>query len=186
MLQNHSWMYSTLGKLCRFIIKLLGWKLDAIAPKHQKYVLIGAPHEKTRDFFMFILFMCALQLPARWMAKHTIFIWPVRGLLLWLGGIPIDRRSPHNKVKQVADMIQDIDRIALVITPEGTRSKVKRWKTGFYYIAQEAKIPIVMGYLDYPHKKAGLIGDYIPTGEVNSDITEMQQMYEAVLNRKVI
>ena len=95
----------------------------------------------------------------------------------WMGGIPIDRSSANNVVQQTIDAFNSNDRLVVTIPPEGTRSKVDKWKTGFYYIAVGAKVPIAMGFLDYQHKVGGFKQTFYPTGDAEKDIAEMRKVY---------
>ena len=112
------------------------------------------------------------------MGKQSIFRWPFGGLMKWLGGIPVNREQSTNLVSASAQAIQDASgNLQLVVPPEGTRSKTRYWKTGFYYIALGAKVPIVMAYMDYAHKRSGLGPIFEPTGDVEQDMTAIKAFY---------
>ncbi len=156
---------------------LLGWKLEGRPPEENKYIIIGAPHTSNWDFVFFLLLIFALGLPCRWMAKNTMFIHPFCNLLFRLGGIPIDRSRRNNVVAQTADTFRQADELMLAIAPSGTRSKVKKWKTGFYHMAHQAGIPILLGFIDYQKKIVGLGPLFHPTGQQETDIPRIQSYY---------
>jgi 1-acyl-sn-glycerol-3-phosphate acyltransferase len=120
----------------------------------------------------------ALRLNIYWMGKQQIFRPPFRGLMMWLGGIPVNRESANNLVAASAQAIRDADGpLQLVVPPEGTRSKVRYWKTGFYYIATGAQVPIVLAFMDYEKKRAGIGGEFTPTGDIEADMAAIQAFY---------
>jgi 1-acyl-sn-glycerol-3-phosphate acyltransferase len=118
-------------------------------PDCGKLVIIAAPHTSNWDFVFGMTGAFALGLELHWMGKHTLFKPPLGGVMRWLGGLAIDRRAAHGVVEQVADEFARRGQLLLVVTPEGTRSKVERWKTGFWHIARAAGVPILLGGLDY-------------------------------------
>ena len=113
-----------------------------------------------------------------WLAKHTLFRPPLGGLLRTLGGLPVDRRSPGGVVRQVTTMLAEREQLIIGITPEGTRSRVERWKTGFYRIALSADVPIVPAYFDYARRVIGFGPPFHPTGNLESDLARLQRFYE--------
>jgi 1-acyl-sn-glycerol-3-phosphate acyltransferase len=112
------------------------------------------------------------------MGKASIFRWPFGPLMRWLGGIPVDRSQSNNLVASSAQAIRDAaEPLQLIVPPEGTRSKTRHWKTGFYYIAHSAQVPIVMAYMDYSNKRSGLGPLFEPTGDVEADMTKIKAFY---------
>ena len=112
------------------------------------------------------------------MGKASIFKFPFGGLMRWLGGIPVDRSKSNNLVAASAEALQQADGpVQLIVPPEGTRSKTRYWKTGFYYIAQTAGVPIVMAYMDYATKRSGLGPLFQPTGDVEADMAAIKAFY---------
>ncbi|MEX2129862.1 MAG: lysophospholipid acyltransferase family protein [Pseudohongiellaceae bacterium] len=159
------------------MLALTGWKAVDRQLGTRRFVLIGAPHTSNWDFPLMLAVVLRLRLKVYWMGKHTLFAFPFGSLMKWLGGIPIDRSRAHNVVQQtVAQYQQHLDLIVLV-PPEGTRSKVERWKTGFYHIACQAKVPILMGYVDAGNKEAGLADFFFPTGDLAADMEEIRKFY---------
>lgn len=143
--------------LARTYLKLVGWTVDCELPEGiEKFVIIAAPHTSNWDFPITLAVAALIDIKFYYVGKHTMFRPPFGGLMRRLGGIPVDRRQKRNFVDQIADAFAQTDRMALAIAPEGTRSKRTHWKSGFYYIARNADVPIVMGYLDYKEKRGGL------------------------------
>ena len=163
------------------MIRLSGWRVRGELPSERKYVLIGAPHTSNWDFVLMMLFMFAMRMEVHWMGKHTLFPWPLAGLVKWLGGIPIDRRQANNTVDQVIGHFRKHPELVVLIPPEGTRRKVERWKTGFYHIAAGAGIPIVLGFIDASRKEMGLLGVFHPSGDIERDMPLIQAHYKSVV-----
>ncbi len=138
------------------IIKVLGWKTSGSLPDIPRYVLIVAPHTSNWDLLYGAITAFALKLDVYFMAKHQLFRWPFGPLMRWLGGLRIDRRVSGDTVRHAVDMFNMYDKLVIAVPPEGTRSKVASWKTGFYYLAIEARVPILMGYIDYGKKTGGV------------------------------
>jgi 1-acyl-sn-glycerol-3-phosphate acyltransferase len=113
------------------------------------------------------------------MGKASIFRWPFGGLMRWLGGIAVERSQSNNLVATSAQAIVDArEPLQLIVPPEGTRSKTRHWKTGFYYIAHGAQVPIVMAYMDYANKRSGLGPLFEPTGDIEADMTRIKAFYQ--------
>ena len=163
--------------LAIFILKVMGWTAVGKEIANPKLVLIGAPHTSNWDFPLMLLVVLKLRLKVFWMGKKELFRFPFGWLMRWLGGIPIDRSKPHNVVDQITEEYVRQPELVVLIPPEGTRSKVERWKTGFYHIARNANIPILMGYVDAPKKEAGLADFFSPTGDLEKDMQEIRKFY---------
>ncbi len=163
--------------LARLILTLTGWSTRGEPLAHQRCVLIGAPHTSNWDFPLMLLVVLKLQLRVFWMGKHTLFPLPFGWLMKWLGGIPINRSASHNVVNETVRQYAKNDQLIVLIPPEGTRSKVTRWKTGFYHIANNAEVPILLGYIDASKKEAGFADFYTPTGDLEKDMAEIQAFY---------
>ena len=160
-------------------LKLTGWKIEgSLPPDGQKSVLIAAPHTSNWDLPYTLMVAFVLRLNIYWMGKEQIFRPPFRGLMMWLGGIPVKRESANNLVAASVLAIQAADGpLQLVVPPEGTRSKVRYWKTGFYYIATGAGVPIVLAYMDYERKLSGLGPVFHPSGDLEADMVRIQAFY---------
>jgi 1-acyl-sn-glycerol-3-phosphate acyltransferase len=160
-------------------LKLTGWTIEgSLPPDGQKSVLIAAPHTSNWDLPYTLMVAFVLRLNIYWMGKEQIFKPPFRGLLMWLGGIPVNRESANNLVAASVLAIQAADGpLQLVVPPEGTRSKVRYWKSGFYYIATGAGVPIVLAYMDYERKISGLGPVFHPSGDLEADMVRIQAFY---------
>jgi 1-acyl-sn-glycerol-3-phosphate acyltransferase len=170
---------TALRALSLAVLKLAGWKVEGSLPAEQsKCVLIAAPHTSNWDLPYTLMVAFALQLNIYWMGKSQIFRWPFGGLMRWLGGISVDRAQASNLVAASAAALSAADGpVQLVVPPEGTRSKTRYWKTGFYWIAHTAQVPIVMAYMDYPRKLSGLGPVFMPTGDVDADMAAIKAYY---------
>lgn len=156
--------------LGRSALKLLGWRIEGKMPALDKFVVIGAHHTSNWDFVIFIALTFVLRLNARWFGKHSIFIWPFAGLLRRMGGIPIQRHLSLNVVDQAIQRFNEHREFVLVLSPEGTRKKVERWRMGFYHIALGAGVPIVPGALDYRNRRVVIGPPFYPTGDMAADL----------------
>ena len=160
-------------------MKLAGWKVEGSLPLNgQKSVLIAAPHTSNWDLPHTLMTAFILGLNVYWMGKAEIFKPPFRGLMMWLGGIPVERDKANKLVAASIDAINAADGpLQLIVPPEGTRSNTRFWKTGFYYIAVGAQVPIVMAYMDYDQKRSGLGPVFVPTGDIEVDIAKIKAFY---------
>lgn len=171
--------------LCHASLKLRGWELRGQPPVEPKYVLIAVPHTSNWDFPLALAIAFVYGFDMHWMGKASLFkSW--RGpIMRWMGGIPIDRSSANNVVAQTIEAFKQSDRLVVAVPPEGTRSKVDKWKTGFYYIAQGAEIPIALAFLDYKQKVGGFLSTFYPTGDVTKDIAIIRESYAGISGKYV-
>ncbi|MBL8370811.1 MAG: lysophospholipid acyltransferase family protein [Burkholderiaceae bacterium] len=165
--------------LSLFILRLKGWKIEGeLPPGADKAVLIAAPHTSNWDLPYTLMTGFALRLNLYWMGKESIFRVPFGAFMRWLGGIAVDRSKSNNLVAASVEAIRAAaGPLQLVVPPEGTRSKTRYWKTGFYHIALGAGVPIVMAYMDYAEKRAGLGPVFHPTGDVERDMESIKAFY---------
>lgn len=162
-----------------WILKVIGWRCVGAIPKDiNKCILIVAPHTSNWDFAYFILSVFELRLNLRVLIKHTLFVGPLGWFLRYCGGIPVDRRAASARVRSLSDRLADSESFVLLITPEGTRSPNKNWKSGFYHMAQEAGVPIVIAYLDAAIKEIGIDHVMNPTGDKDGDIKKIKAFYD--------
>ncbi len=166
-------------KFNAFILKVLGYKIDCVnlPPELNKCVLLFAPHTSYYDFLIGTMAISAMGFKASLLIKKEAFFWPLSLLLRKCGGIPIDRKHVRKFPIYAANYIKEQDKIAFLISPEGTRSLNPNWKKGFYFIAQEAGVPIVPGYLDFRTKRGGVLPAYYPTGDYEKDLAELEKNY---------
>ena len=126
----------------------------------------------------------ALKVKPYWMGKEQIFKPPFKRLMMWMGGIPVDRSKSNNMVEYTAELMRDSNELIIIVPPEGTRSKVTYWKTGFYHIAHLANVPIVLGYLDYQKKTGGIGATVYTTGNIDKDMLSIKAFYQTVTGKK--
>lgn len=161
----------------RTYLAATGWHEEGPRPEPLQFVLIAAPHTSNWDLVYMIAMAYVFDIHIHWLGKHTLFEGPLGPLLRFLGGIPVDRRSPQNLVQQVAARFKDADELILAVPPEGTRKHVDYWKSGFYYIALEAGVPIVPTVLDYKKRMGRFAEPFRPTGDIETDIAHLAEVY---------
>lgn len=156
--------------LYRFFFKLAGWKIEGAMPPDKKFLIIVAPHTSNWDFMIGLCARSILKFDAKYLGKKELFRFPFGALFRWLGGVPVDRSRNVNMVDAVAELFNRHEKLIVAIAPEGTRKYVPQWKTGFYFIALKAKIPIVMSAFDYPKKTIFISSPFHPTGDLAADM----------------
>ena len=163
--------------LGRTVLKLMGWRIEGELPKLDKFVAIGAHHTSNWDFVIFIAVKFVLRLNARWFGKHSIFRWPFGRLMRAWGGVAIRRDQTFNTVDQAIAAFEQHREFILVLSPEGTRKKVERWRMGFYHIAKGAGVPIVLGALDYQNRRVVIGPSVYPTEDEQADLKAIFAFY---------
>lgn len=167
-----------MGRISRFILKLIGWQLEEQLPQANRYVLIGYPHTSNWDFILGMLAKWAMGMPLNWVAKHSMFWGPFKYLFVAMGGVPLNRGKSSGFIQKNIELFEQRQSFVLGIMPEGTRSKTQRLRTGFYHIAHGANVPIALAYLDYKNKKLG-VGKMIQTsGDINVDFEVIKEFYK--------
>jgi 1-acyl-sn-glycerol-3-phosphate acyltransferase len=169
--------------LARRTLALFGWRVEGDLPELPKFVVIVAPHTSSWDFPICVRAMFATGLRLSWLGKHTLFRFPVAGLLQWLGGEPIDRGATHGTVEQAIANFRARAQWVLGIAPEGSRRRVPQWKTGFHRIAVGAGVPIVPVWLDYPAKVLGLGAPTWPTPDLAADLEGFATVFRREMAR---
>ena len=162
------------------IYRTHGWHAHGDVPSPRKFVLIAAPHTSNWDFLYFIGLTDEIGIMPHFMAKKSLFRWPWKNFLLDMGGVPVDRSSNRNYVQAMIDEFNRRKEFMLTIAPEGTRGTVRAWKTGFYHIAMGAKVPMVVGMMDYATKTGGLGPAIWPTGDYVADMKMVAEVYAKV------
>ena len=165
------------------LLKILGWTTYGKLPQKEKFVLIFAPHTSNWDLFYGILLIFALKLDAIYVAKKELFRGPFSLLMKWSGGIPVDRSSHSHFVEHMASQFENNKKFVLVLAPEGTRHKKDCWKSGFYYIALKAHVPILLAFIDYERKTGGVGSLIYPTGDMEKDMEVIRNFYLTVKGR---
>jgi 1-acyl-sn-glycerol-3-phosphate acyltransferase len=161
----------------------MGWEFVDEFPNLPKMVLIVAPHSSNWDFVVGVAVMFALGFEAHFVGKRELFRGPLGVMMRWLGGIPVDRRSPQGLVGELQETLSRHDRMILAITPEGTRKPVTEWKSGFYHIALAAGLPIAPAYFDNTARRVGFFPVMLPTGDAERDIAALRARYAGLLRR---
>ena len=160
------------------ILHMFGWEVEITAPRRQKCVICVAPHTSNLDFILGLAAYRSLGRKANFLMKKFWFFFPLKYLLFSLGGIPVDRSDKGgNLTGRIIAMFESSDYLNLAVTPEGTRSPRRRWKTGFLYIAYGAKVPVQLGIIDYKNKKVIISEEFMPTGDIEKDLHFVKSYY---------
>ncbi|ENV81939.1 hypothetical protein F941_02383 [Acinetobacter bouvetii DSM 14964 = CIP 107468] len=171
-------------RIFRQIFLAQGWSFEGEFPNLPKAVAIISPHTSNIDAWHGFTALLGLGIQITIFGKHTLFNTPLKPLLEWIGVIPVNRASQQGLTKQIAEIIHAKDRIWVGMAPEGTRKKADKIKSGFYYIAYEARIPIVMFSFDYENKTIHCLGVFEPTGHFEQDLEQILQRYEGKFSPK--
>ena len=173
--------------ILKWILRVMGWKVDLnLPPEARRSVLVAAPHTSNWDAFFMLAAGIVLRLKVRFAIKKGWLRFPMNLLFKPLGAIGIDRgpkvreKGRSSVVETMAGLFQQQEDLVVAVAPEGSRRFQLGWKTGFYYTALKAKVPVSLGYLDYRTKTAGVMGIYHLTGDLNADIFEIQKAYAHV------
>lgn len=166
------------------MLRAWGWRFDGDLPNVSKAVAIVVPHTSNWDFVVGLLGLFAVGVRVSWLGKHTIFKPPWGGLMRWLGGIPIDRRSSAGAVEQIVGLLDSSDALLIGLSPEGTRKRVDRWRTGFYHIAHGAGCPIVPIAFDYRSRTIRFGEPLVPSGDMGADVAVLQNFFAGVVGKK--
>ena len=179
--RRNRWLLQRAGRLG---MRLMRWRVEGEFPDLRKFIIIIAPHTSNWDFIAALFCDLALDLEAGFLAKHSIFVGPFGRWLKSLGGIPVVRSASHNIVSQVAAEFARRDRMVLAIAPEGTRRKVQSWKSGYWYIARAAGVPILPVGLDFG-RRAAVIGPLREaTDSLENDEAAFRAFFATIVPRK--
>ncbi|MCF7560662.1 1-acyl-sn-glycerol-3-phosphate acyltransferase [Sabulilitoribacter multivorans] len=171
--------------LAKFIyLKLLGWKVvgntDLSKESIKKAVIIAVPHTSWHDFYIGILLRSVVGLKTNFVGKKELFVFPIGWFFRALGGAPIDRHTKENKVDAIAKLFNEKEEFRMAMAPEGTRKKVNKWRTGFYYIAKKANVPIIMITFDFENKQNKISEPFYPTDDMEADFKFMHNFFKDV------
>lgn len=165
-------------QLCRFIYhRLLGWKTVVTVPFYEKCVICAAPHTSNWDLLIGKLFYGSLGRRASFLMKKEWFFFPLNLVFKAMGGIPVNRGKKNSLVDQLARRFASCSRFNLAITPEATRKANPEWKKGFYYIALQAQVPIMLFGIDYPSKTITCTKAIVPSGNIEKDMREIKRYF---------
>ena len=173
---NRSLPLRWLGK---FLMKITGWKTIGHLPKDQRVIIVAGPHTSNWDFVLAMLAIFGLNIKLRWLGKHSIFKPGFKNFFKWLGGIPVYRDNPSTLIESIVDIVKKEKSIVIAMTPEGTRKKVKRWKTGFLRIAKQTQSKILLISIDATTKSIEIGKIFNPTGDNEEDLAFIQKYYSS-------
>ncbi len=165
------------------VLFFFGWKAQGPLPQVPKCVMIAAPHTSNWDFVFTLAIAFKLKAQVYAMGKKSITEGPFGGIMKWLGVIAIDRSKSNNIVDITIQQFNQSEKLIMIVPPSGTRKKVAYWKTGFYYIAVGAGVPISLGFLDYQKKIGGIGPLFYPTGDIEADMIEIKKFYADVVGK---
>lgn len=168
--------------ISKFILyNIMGWKIVGEFPKGlNKFILIGAPHTSNYDFIIGILMKFTVRLDGNFIGKKSLFNPPFGFIFRALGGVPVDRSKSKNMVQFIIDLFNEKEKFKLAMSPEGTRKKVVRWKTGFYHIAKGAGVPIILSTFDFGKKQIFIANPYYVTGDMEKDFLYFHNFYKDI------
>lgn len=164
--------------------RLMGWSLVGRFPDLEKCVIAVAPHTSWVDFPLGLLVRSLIGVQINYVGKKSLFKPPFGWFFRWMGGAPVDPGQRSDTVHAVAALFRERPVFRLALAPEGTRKKVERWRSGFYYIALEAKVPILLVAFDFGKKQVRISEPYMPTGKYEDDYREYQTFFEGVTGYK--
>jgi 1-acyl-sn-glycerol-3-phosphate acyltransferase len=172
-------------KIYKFIFfQLMGWKIvGTIPPEIKKCVMPVVPHTSWHDFYLGIFTRGITGFEMNWLGKKELFRFPFGAYFKWMGGAALNRHKNENKVDAIAKIFENKEVFRLAIAPEGTRKKVTEWKTGFYYIAVKANVPIIPVAFDWGRKEVKLFDPFYPTGNKEADFKILQSNFKGVLGK---
>ena len=164
----------------RALLGAWGWTIEGEFPSRPKMVAIVAPHTSNWDFIVGILAVFAIGIRVRFLAKHTLFKGALGAFMRWCGGMPVNREAPQGLVPQAVEAIEKAPAVFLAITPAGTRSSTRPWKSGFYHIAVAARVPIFPVVFDGPARAIRFLPAFEPSGDYGADLPRLQALYAGV------
>jgi 1-acyl-sn-glycerol-3-phosphate acyltransferase len=172
-------------RVARFILGIFGWKVEGELPASmRKYIIIVAPHTSWWDFPVGLLARAAIGRHIYFLGKASLFNPPFGGLMRWLGGVPVDRTKRNNAVEQVIELYDAHEDFAIALAPEGTRRKVSEFKTGFYYIAKGAGIPIICVQFDYKHRCVLYGKPFYTSNDAEEDLRKLWSYFAGVEGKR--
>ena len=168
----------------RAMLRLMDWRVAGEIPDLPKFVVAVAPHTSNWDFVVGMAAMFALDLKITFIGKHTLFRWPIAGFMRWLGGVPVDRSASHGLVGQTVAAMDRLPESVVAIAPQGTRSPVRRFKSGFLHIAKGARVPVVLASLDYAARCVRFGPVFTPGEDVDADLRHVEALFANVKGKK--
>lgn len=166
-----------------FLLRLIGWRMRGEFPNVPKGMIIIAPHTSNYDGLVSVAAILALRLQLLFFVKDSAFVWPLGGLMRWFGAVPVDRESSRDMVGYTVQQYQKKPALMLAIAPEGTRTSSPAWKTGFYWMAHRAGVPIIMISFDYAKREIVMLGSFTPTGNIEQDLPQIIGHFRGMVPR---
>lgn len=173
----------TLAWLANKILKLCGWKIKGTLPNYPKLVIAIAPHTSNWDFFLGVAVLFSLRIRIKFLGKHSIFVPVAKQFLEAIGGIPIERSSAHGVVNKIVSIFNAEEKMILAVAPEGTRSPIFPWKTGFLAIAHQAKVPIVLIGFDFAQKQIVIGPSVHSKGDFSQDMQQIYSFFKPIVGK---
>lgn len=172
-------------RFANFILRLFGWHVEGTIPLSlKKYVVIAAPHTSWWDFFLGLFGRAAIGRKIVFLGKDSLFKPPLGWVMRWLGGYPVDRSKHTKLVDQVITLFNQKEEFAVSLAPEGTRKKVTEFRSGFYYIARGARVPIICVKMDYGNKKLIFSPPFYPTHDAQWDLNQLWNHFIGVRGKR--
>jgi 1-acyl-sn-glycerol-3-phosphate acyltransferase len=162
----------------------MGWRVTGEVPDLPKFVAAVAPHTSNWDFLVGVATMFALDLRITFIGKHTLFRWPIGGVMRWLGGVPVDRSASHGVVGDTVSAMASAPQSVVAIAPQGTRSPVARFRSGFLHIARGARVPVVLVSLDYGARCVRFGPMLTPGDDVDADLARVEEFFANVKGKR--
>lgn len=167
-----------------FVLWLIGWRVRGTFPDTAKIMIIGAPHTSNFDAVLAVSTMLALRLKISFFVKDSAFAWPFGGLMRWFGAVPVRREDSQDLVGFSVQKFVEKKELLVAIMPEGTRHGTSNWKSGFYWIAQRAEVPVLMVGLDYGKKEIVMMQTLTPSGDLEADMATIVNSYRSIEPRR--
>lgn len=165
------------------LMKLFGWKSILAPAPGKKFVALGYPHTSNWDFIPAVAWAWSTGLKMNFVGKAALFKGIMGPIMKALGGIPLERDKSKNFVDQIVEIIKSRGEIALIVAAEGTRKKAEYWRSGFYYMALEANVPIGLAYMDWKRREIGIKQYFMPSGDLEKDFEIIKAYYQDVVGR---
>lgn len=163
--------------LSKWILKIIGWRVEITTPDYAKCLICVAPHTSNWDFILGELAYTSIGRKAGFLMKEAWFFWPLGYFFRAIGGIPVPKKRGGSLTQEIVEKFRNSDRLALAITPEGTRSATSKWRHGFLHIAMEADVPLLLGAIDFKEKRIEIKTRFEPTGDIDADIRAIKKFY---------
>ena len=168
-------------RLGSVLARIMGWKAIGDFPSFPKAIFIASPHTSLWDGIIMVVIAWSMGVRLSWITKKETLRFPFKRLVTFFGAVPVDRSKRSDTVSQVAQQFRECDGMYLAVAPAGTRKKRDHWRSGFYHMAVQAEVPFICGFLDYERKEGGIRAIVHPTGDVNTDMARLREVYAGVV-----